>query len=163
MAEKQKGLPEGPKVGKEAPDFTLKDQEGREVHLKDLRGRKVLLSFHPLAFTGVCSLQMKSLEDNLERFKAANTVPLGISVDAVPSKKAWSKELGVSGLQLLSDNWPHGKVAASYGLFLEGPGVAARANVLVDEKGRVAWKRVYEMSQVPDIEEVLAQVEGKDG
>ncbi len=55
------------KINDKAKDFTLRDQTGKEIHLSDLKGKKVLLSFHPLAWTSVCALQMKSLEENRER------------------------------------------------------------------------------------------------
>ncbi|MBM3149507.1 MAG: redoxin domain-containing protein, partial [Chloroflexi bacterium] len=61
-------------IGTDAPDFTLKDQNNNQIHLADLRDKKVLLSFHPLAWTKVCADQMKSLEANHERFKELNAV-----------------------------------------------------------------------------------------
>lgn len=54
---------------------------------------------------------MQSLEEHLARFDELKTLPLGISVDSVPCKHAWAKELGVKKLRLLSDFWPHGQVA----------------------------------------------------
>ena len=80
----------GVKKGDKAKDFTLKDQDGKELHLSDLKGIRVLLSFHPLAWTSVCADQMTSLEKARSRFEKHNTVALGISVDTVPSKKAWA-------------------------------------------------------------------------
>ena len=82
------------KIGDKAKDFTLKDQDGKELHLSDLKGKKVLLSFHPLAWTSVCAEQMQSLEKARSRFEKLNTVAFGISVDTVPSKKAWGKRAG---------------------------------------------------------------------
>ena len=81
------------KIGEEAKDFTLKDHDGNEVSLSSLRGRKVLLSYHPLAWTGVCAKQMQSVDARYKEFEALGTMPLGLSVDTVPSKKAWAKEL----------------------------------------------------------------------
>ena len=52
-------------IGTKAPDFTLNDQNGKSVKLSSLRGKKVLTSFRPLAWTPVCTDQMKSLETNL--------------------------------------------------------------------------------------------------
>ncbi len=104
-------------IGDKAPDFTLKDQHNKDVDLSGLKGKKVLLSFHPLAWTKVCARQMQSLEKNTEIFRSLNTLPLGVSVDTVPSKHAWAKELGVKETRLLSDFWPHGEVANLYGLF----------------------------------------------
>ena len=73
-------------VGEQAPDFNLKDNRGNMVKLSDYRGQKVLLSWHPLAWTEVCAKQMQSLENNLSEFTKLNTVPLGLSVDAYPTK-----------------------------------------------------------------------------
>jgi peroxiredoxin len=114
-----------------------------------------LLSFHPLAWTGVCTAQMKSLEANFKTIAALNTVPVGISVDTVPSKKAWADSMGLKQLRILSDFWPHGGVAKAYGLFREHGGTSERANVIVDEKGKVAWVKVYEISHLPEIDEVI--------
>ena len=147
-------------VGDMAPDFTLKDNRVQDVSLAEYRGKKVLLSWHPLAWTAVCAQQMKSLEDNLAEFEKYNTVPLGMSIDSYPSKNAWAKELGVANVKLLADFWPHGKVAQDYGLFLDDKGFSARANVLIDEAGKVVWVKVYDIPELPDIEEVLKMVRG---
>ena len=145
-------------AGETAPDFTLKDQEGKDFKLSEQKGQRVLLSFHPLAWTGVCTAQMKSLEANFKTITALNTVPVGLSVDPLPSKKAWADNMGLKQLRILSDFWPHGGVAKAYGLFREHGGTSERANVLVDEKGKVAWAKVYEISTLPDINEVLGAV-----
>ena len=147
-------------VGDIAPDFVLKDNRVQEVRLSDYRGKKVLLSWHPLAWTGVCANQMKALEENLAEFEKYNTVPLGMSIDSYPSKNAWAKELGVANVKLLADFWPHGKVAQDYGLFLEEKGFSERANVLIDEEGKVIWVKTYDVPVLPDIEEVLNVVRG---
>jgi len=143
------------KVGDPAPDFRLKDQNKKDIRLSDLKGRKVLLSFHPLAWTPVCSEQMKSLERNFEVFAKWNTVALGLSVDHVPCKNAWAKELGVKSISLLADFWPHGGVAKQYGIFREEGGFSERANIIVDEDQKVAFIKIYEIPQLPDIEEII--------
>jgi len=143
------------KIGQKAPDFVLKDQHNQEFKLSDLNGRKVLLSFHPLAFTKVCARQMQALEKNLKAFDLLNTVPVGLSVDTVPSKHAWAKALKVKTLRMLSDFWPHGKVAEDYGIFRREQGFSERANILVDEFGKVIWVKVYPIKELPDLKEVL--------
>ena len=148
------------KVGEMAPDFTLKDQHGKEFKLSDFRGKRVLLSFHPLAWTKVCAQQMQSLEKNKDIFASLNTVSVGINVDPVPSKKAWAESLGIKDVRLLSDFWQHGAVAKLYGLFREKDGFSERANVIVDEKGKIAFVKVYEISQLPDIEEIIRVIRG---
>lgn len=143
-------------VGETAPDFTLKDQEGKDFKLSEQKGKRVLLSFHPLAWTGVCTKQMLSLEANFKTITSLNTLPVGLSVDPLPSKKAWADDMKLKNLRILSDFWPHGAVAKAYGLFREHGGTSERANVIVDEKGKVAWVKVYEISTLPDINEVIA-------
>jgi peroxiredoxin len=144
-----------PKKGEKAKDFNLPDQNEEEFKLFRFKGKRVLLSFHPLAWTSVCSEQMKSLEKNKAAFDSLNTVAVGISVDTVPSKKAWADSLGIKNTRLLSDFWPHGRIAKKYGLFRKDDGVSERANVIVDEKGKIAFVKVYRLSELPDIAEVL--------
>lgn len=151
MAEK-KGPPG---KGETAPDFVLKDQHGKDFKLSDFRGKRVLLSFHPLAWTGLCARQMQSLEANKDAFASLNTVPVGISIDSVPSKKAWAKSLDINDTRILSDFWPHGQVAQLYGVFRDKEGSSERANIIVDEKGKIAFVKLYEISQLPDIDEII--------
>ncbi|MGB2907953.1 MAG: redoxin domain-containing protein [Candidatus Aminicenantaceae bacterium] len=146
-------------VGNTAPDFRLKDNRGNETRLADYRGKRVLLSWHPLAWTSVCAAQMKSLEENKAAIAELNMVALGLSVDSVPSKNAWAKELGVAETRLLSDFWPHGGVAKAYGLFREEQGTSQRANVILDEAGQVVFVKVYDIPQLPDISEIFQFLE----
>ena len=148
-------------VGSMAPDFTLEDNQGGTFNLKDFRGKKVLLSWHPLAWTSVCTDQMRALEANWDRFEKLNTVPVGLSVDPVPGKAAWAAVLSIRNVKLPSDFWPHGKAASELGIFNEELGLSERANILIDEDGKVAWVKVYPMSQLPDIEEVFAAIEAQ--
>jgi len=143
------------KVGDRAPDFVLKDNRNKEARLSGLGGKRVLLSWHPLAWTGVCADQMKALEANKDLLAGLNTVALGISVDSVPSKNAWAKELKIAETRLLSDFWPHGRVARLYGIFRDKEGFSERANIVVDGSGTVAWIKVYDIPELPDIEEII--------
>jgi peroxiredoxin len=74
---------------------------------------------------------------NGERFEALNTVPLGLSVDPFPSKKAWAAVSSINNTVLLSDFWPHGQAARDYGIFIEEFGISERANIIIDENGIV--------------------------
>jgi len=143
------------KTGQKAPDIILKDQHNQEFKLSQYRGRKVLLSFHPLAWTKVCARQMQSLEKNFKTFDLLNTLPVGMSIDTVPAKHAWGRSLKVKTLRMLSDFWPHGKVAKVYGLFREKEGFTERANVIIDEFGKVIWVKVYPIKELPDIKEII--------
>ncbi|OGO09378.1 MAG: thioredoxin peroxidase [Chloroflexi bacterium RBG_13_60_13] len=144
-----------PAVGETAPDFVLKDQDGKDFRLSESKGKLVLLSFHPLAWTEVCAKQMQALEQNKGVFESLGTFFLGLSVNTVPSKKAWADHLGVKSVRLLSDFWPHGEVAAAYGIFREKNGFSERANIIVDRKGKTAFVKVYEIRQLPDVAEII--------
>jgi peroxiredoxin len=148
------------KTGEMAPDFVLKDHHGKDFKLSELRGKRVLLSFHPLAWTEVCAKQMQSLETNREMLVSLNTIPVGLSVDTVPSKKAWADSLGIKAVPLLSDFWPHGQVASAYGIFRSKNGFSERANIIVDEKSKTVFVKVYEIGQLPDIKEIIEFVRG---
>jgi peroxiredoxin len=145
--------------GEDAPDFVLRDHKKQEFRLSDFKGKRVLLSFHPLAWTSVCAKQMQSLDRHFEDFKSLNTVAVGVNVDAVPSKKAWADLLGIRATRLLSDFWPHGDVAKLFGIFREEDGVSERANIIINEEGIIDFVKVYEISELPDIKEILTFLE----
>lgn len=146
-------------IGNKAPDFVLKDQNGKTVKLSGFKGKKVLLSFRPLAWTAVCHDQMRLLEENHLHFDEFNTVALGIGVDSLPSNKAWAQSMDIKNTRLLSDFWPHGAVAKSFGIFREKDGFSERANILIDGEQKVIFAKVYPTSQLPDFEEVLKLLE----
>lgn len=142
-------------VGNVAPDFTVKDHNDQDISLSNYRGKKVLLSWHPLAWTPICTNQMQALENNWQTFQKLNTVPLGFSVDPTPCKKAWASSILINNVSLPSDFWPHGKVAKEYGLFNEAQGVSERANIIIDQNGKVKWVKMYYAQELPDINEVI--------
>ena len=147
------------KVGDLAPDFELRSHRGGTVKLSDYRGKKnVVVAFHPLAFTPVCATQMVGYQAELPAFNAADTVVLGLSIDAQPAKSAWAKTLGTITFDLLSDFYPHGEVARKYGVFREGDGISERAIFLVDKQGRVAWMKTYAIPEQPPMSELLGAV-----
>lgn len=143
------------KIGEKAKDFALKDQNDKEFKLSQFKGKRVLLSFHPLAWTEVCSKQMQSLEQNKKILDSLNTIAFGMSVDTVPSKLAWAENLGIKNTPLLSDFWPHGEVAKLYGIFRDKNGFSERANIVVDENQKVVFFEVYPIRELPDINEII--------
>jgi peroxiredoxin len=144
------------KIGDKSKNFSLQDQNDQEFTLSDLKGKRVLLSFHPLAWTPVCAEQMKSLESSKKIFDSLNTTAVGVSVDTVPSKKAWAESLGIKNIRLLSDFWPHGKVAELYGIFRTKEGFSERANIIIDENQKIAFFKIYKLGQLPDIREIIS-------
>ena len=142
-------------VGETAPDFSIKNHDYSNICLSDFKGKRVLLSWHPLAWTPVCTDQMRALDNNWGKFQTLNTIPLGFSVDPCPTKKAWAAALLLQNLMLPSDFWPHGKVAQDYGVFIEDKGVSERANIIIDENGIVVWVKVYPKAQLPNLDEIF--------
>jgi peroxiredoxin len=142
-------------VGEKAKDFTLSDQMGQAFHLSEFMGKKILLSFHPLAWTPICATPMQDLEKNVDRFEKSNAVAVGMSIDGIPCKKAWADSLGLKRIRLLADFWSHGEVAKSFGVFREQDGFSERCNIVIDEKGKILFVKVYPIKQVPDIKEIL--------
>ena len=152
-------------IGEWAPDFSIPDQNGNEVRLSNFPRKRVILSFHPLAWTSICAGQMKALEANRHAFDALDAVALGISVDSVPCKRAWAGSIGVEKTRLLADFWPHGGVAQMYGVFDGTKGYARRANIVIDESRQIIFVREYRATSVPDMRDVLdlLRARGKAG
>ena len=142
------------KVGDKALEFNLMSSNQKMVSLSDFKGKKVILSFYPFAFTPVWENQIGSLEENFERIQNANSVAFGISIDSTYSNNAWADTIGVKNTILLSDFWPHGYVASQYGVFRNKEGMAERANIVLDEDHNIIFYKVYPLDQQPDMDEV---------
>jgi peroxiredoxin len=126
-------------VGEKAPDFTLKNQDGQEVSLADYRGKQaVLLVFYPFAFSGICTGELCSVRDDIGSFQNDKVQVLGCSVDTTWSLNAWAQQEGYD-FPLLSDFWPHGAVAETYGVFSADLGFAFRGTFLIDKDGVVQF------------------------
>lgn len=138
------------KVGDEAPDFTLKDQNNEEHTLSEFRGVKnVLLVFYPLAFSGICTGELDQLRDDLDAYQNADVQVLGVSVDSVFALKAWSEQQSYD-FPLLADFWPHGTVAQDYGVFNDKAGIANRGTVLVDTDGTIRFAEMNQPGEARD-------------
>jgi len=143
------------KIGDKAPDFTLADQNGDKVTLSSFAGKKnVVLVFHPLAFTSVCAIQMPGYSKERQTFEGLEAQVLGISVDSVPTHKAWVDHLGGIEYPILADFWPHGEVAKNYGV-LRSEGYSERATFVIDKKGVIRHIEVHEIGKVPDRAKLL--------
>lgn len=127
-------------VGQPAPEFTLPNQRGEAVSLAELRGRKVVLVFYPFAFSSLCTGELCDLRDRRGDFDD-DTVLLGVSVDTKHALRVFAEQEGL-GFDLLSDFWPHGKVAQAYDVFLPERGMATRATFVIDRDGIVRWSQV---------------------
>ena len=151
------------KVGDTAPDFNLPAAIGEKrstVKLSDFRGkRNVVLAFYPLDWTSTCTAEMPALNASLSRFQGVDAEVIGISVDSVPSHMAWQeKSIGAMNYPLASDFFPHGNTAKAYGIFRDGdpiPGIAERSIFIVDKQGKIVFAKVYELGELPNIDEVV--------
>lgn len=102
-----------PKVGNMAPAFTLKDQDGNKVSLKDFKGKKnVLLYFYPRALTPGCTVQACGITDARKKFDKLDTVVLGVSPDPQDKLQKFIEKKNLK-FTLLSDE-DH-KIADKYG------------------------------------------------
>ncbi len=102
---------------------------------------------------------MPALDARSQEFAALNAQVLDISVDSIPSHVAWrQEEVGAVKIPLCSDFYPHAEVTQKFGILREGApvaGISERAAFIVDKSGRIAFAKVYTISQLPEIEELL--------
>ena len=86
-----------PKLGNLAPAFTLTDQNGNGISLKDFRGKKnVVLYFYPKAMTPGCTIQACGLRDSLQSLEQFEAVVLGVSLDPVTRLKKFEEKEGLN-------------------------------------------------------------------
>lgn len=102
------------KPGDKAPDFTLTSDEGKEVSLKDFKGKRVLLYFYPKASTPGCTVEACEFRDLQPKFAKADTVVLGVSADPVKALQTFKTKQKLN-FTLLSD--PTHKMLESYGVW----------------------------------------------
>ena len=144
-------------VGQPAPDFTLKDQDQKEVKLSDFRGKNVVIAFYPLDWSPVCSKEHACFANDLENFEGINAQLLGLSVDSAWSHKAYADKMGIE-YPLLADFHPRGAVASQFGLYLADKGITNRATVIVDKQGVVRYVQVYEILQQRNNADLVAEL-----
>ena len=140
-------------AGSAAPQFTLVSASLKEISLSDFKGKKVILHFFPMAFTGVCTTQLCTMRDNFGYYDDLNAVILGISVDS-PFTLAKFKEENNYQFELLSDF--NKEVSAAYGTIYEEfffglKGVSKRSAFVIDEEQNIIYAQVLEVaSDLPD-------------
>jgi len=125
-------------AGVRAPDFSLSNQDGDTVSLKDLEGQHSVLVFYPLDFSPTCTDQLNVYQEVLPDLEARGAKLYGISVDSAFAHKAFQRQLGLS-IPLLADFNPKGEVARSYGVYIDARGHNERALVMVGPDLRVVW------------------------
>jgi peroxiredoxin len=147
--------------GSPAPQFTLVSSALKEVSLSDFKGKKVILHFFPMAFTGVCTTQLCTMRDNFGYYDGLNAIILGISVDS-PFVLAKYKEVNNYQFELLSDF--NKEVSAAYKAIYEEfffglKGVSKRAAFVIDEAQNIIYAEVLEVAtDLPDFNAVANAV-----
>ncbi|MGD8370788.1 MAG: peroxiredoxin [Syntrophobacterales bacterium] len=140
------------KVGDMAPEFVLPSVSGKKIALSQFYGKKnVVISFVPAAWTPVCSEQWPGYNIVQNTFDENDAVLLGITVDNVPTLHAWTNQMGKVWFHVLSDFWPHGAVAKTYGV-LRSDGVSERALFIIDKDGIIRFIMVSDINKSPDLE-----------
>ncbi|MGA8178787.1 MAG: peroxiredoxin [Desulfobacterales bacterium] len=147
------------KVGDPAPDFTLPSISGEKITLSRFAGKKnVVISFVPAAWTPVCSDQWPGYNIAKSIFDKNDAVLIGITVDNIPTLYAWTHQMGKLWFSVLSDFWPHGAVAARYGV-LRSDGVSERALFVIDKAGIIQYIHVENINVRPKLEDLAAALE----
>ncbi len=147
------------KVGDTAPDFTLPSVFEEKISLSQYLGKKnVVISFVPAAWTPVCSDQWPGYNIVKDLFDKYDTILLGITVDNIPTLYAWTKQMGKLWFPVLSDFWPHGAVADTYGV-LRSNGVSERALFVIDKNGIIRYIDVHDINTRPRLEVLMNELE----
>lgn len=140
------------KVGDQAPDFTLRSSAGDDVKLSDFRGQKnVVLLFYPMAFSGVCWIQLPGYQAAKPDFDTKDAELLGISTDSPYAAREFATQLGLE-YRLLSDM--QRTASAAYGV-LRPEGFTNRAAFVVDKQGILQHVDVTGPGDQPSQSEVL--------
>ena len=147
----------GIEIGKAAPEFNLFDTEKNKISLSSFRGKNLLILFFPQAFTGVCTKELCSVNDDISRYNNANAEVIGISVDSVFTLKRFREERHYN-FHLLSDF--NKEVSALYeclydNWILEMKGVSKRSAFVVDKTGIIRYAEVLESAgELPNFESI---------
>lgn len=133
----------GNQIGNFAPDFALKDGDGKEWKLSEQRGKTVVLLFYPGDNTPVCTKQLCSVRDNWTEYQATGAELVGISTDSAESHEKFAEQYKLP-LRLLADE--NGEVTKMYDVKSWLPNRSARAVFVIDKQGRIQYRKVQALS-----------------
>ena len=151
------------KVGDKAPSFTLIASDKSEVSLDDYKGKKVVLLFFPMAFSGICTDELCSLRDDISSYEGLDAEILAISVDSFVVLAKF-KELEGYSFTMLSDF--NKTVSRAYGAFYEEfvlgmRGVSKRSAFVIDQEGIIRYAEVSESAKdIPNFAAVKETLSG---
>jgi len=147
------------KPGQPAPAFTLYDSAKNKVSLEDLKGKKVVLLFFPLAFTSTCTKELCEVRDNIGLYNDLDAEVFGISVDALQSLAKFKEEQRLN-FTLLSDfnkeaSRAYDTIYEMFGHNMKG--VSKRSAFVIDRQGILQYVEVLDnASEIPDFNAVRA-------
>ena len=149
-------------VGTAAPDFELPALIAgvkKTLRLSGYRGQKnVVLAFYPYNWREASAKQLIGYQAERPRVLAGNAETVAITVDSIMNTTTWEREIGPFDSPICADFWPHGEVCARYGVLRQsGPeaGASERAVFVIDRDGRIAFRKVYGLDEVPPMEEIF--------
>ncbi len=148
------------RVGDAAPDFVLPDQNRKDWRLSDaIKSGDVVLCFYPMDFSPTCSIEMKCVTDDLDRFQKKGAQVVGISCDSFYCHKAWAEQLGLKHT-LLADM--HRAVSKAYGMYFADLNIASRGTVVIGKdasgKGKVKWVQARPLKEAMKNDDVIALI-----
>lgn len=144
------------KIGENAPDFTLKDGDGNIWKLSEHRGEIVVMLFYPGDSTPICTKQLCSVRDHWSEYQSTGAEVVGISTDSANSHKGFAEKNELP-LTLLSDE--KGEVVEKYDVKSWLPNRSARAVVIIDKNGKIAYHKVQALSLfAPSDKDILAAI-----
>lgn len=149
-------------LGDIAPGFKLVSDEKNYVSLSEFEGKKVLLLFFPMAFTGVCTKELCSMRDDIARYSNTNATIIAISVDSYFTLAKF-KELNQLNFTLLSDfnkevSRAYGCLYEEFGLNLKG--VSKRSAFVIDREGLIRYEEILENAgELPNFEAIHKIIE----
>ena len=144
------------RIGENAPDFMLKNGEGKDWRLSEQKGRTVVMLFYPADNSPVCTKQLCSVRDHWSEYQQTGAEVVGISTDNAASHKGFAEKNSLP-LTLLADD--KGEVTEKYDVKSWLPNRSARAVVVIDKTGKIAYHKVQALSLfAPSDADVLAAI-----
>lgn len=153
-------------VGTSAPDFELSALIAgvkKPLRLSAYRGQKnVVLAFYPSNWREASAKQLIGYQAQRPRMLASNAETVAVTVDSIMNTTTWEREIGPFDFPICADFWPHGEVCARYGVLRESgveAGASERAVFVIDRDGRIAFRKIYGLEEVPPMEEIFPLLE----
>jgi len=154
-------------IGQKAPDFKLPDFDKNFHSLEEFKGKNVVLFFFPAAWTGVCTKEMCTVQENFNAYHAVNATIIGISTDTIFALKRFSEDYKLNNILLLSDF--NKEAIKAYDVVFNNfsvgyNGVAMRSTFLIDKEGILRYAEVLKsQGDMPDFDALTNAAKALEG